>query len=74
MSKFNTIQFEVQTYMPPLDASAQTLVICDASGGIIGINKPVWTIYEYTYNFKCMEERYNILKFTNGNAALAYAR
>lgn len=74
MSKFNTIQIEVQTYMPPLDASAQTLVICDASGGIIGINKPVWTIYEYTYNFKCMEERYNILKFTNGNAALAYAR
>jgi hypothetical protein len=74
MSKFNTIQFEVQTYMPPLDASAQTLVICDASGGIIGINKPVWTIYEYTYNFKCMEERYNILKFTNGNCALAYAR
>jgi hypothetical protein len=74
LSKFNTVQFEVQVMTPPLDASAQTLVICDASGQVIGINKPVWNIYEYTYNFKCMEERYNILKFVSGNAGLAYAR
>ena len=77
MSKFNTIQFEIQTYMPPLDDSAQTLVICNNTNEkdkIIGINKPVWTIYKYTYNFKCMEERFNILKFSNGNAGLAYAR
>jgi len=74
LSKFNTIQFEIQTYNPPLDPSAQTLVICDPSGGIIGINKPVWSIYKYTYNFKCFEERYNILKFINGNGSLAYAR
>lgn len=74
LSKFNTIQFEVQVITPPLDASAQTLVICDPSGQVIGINKPVWNIYQYTYNFKCMEERYNILKFMNGNAGLAYAR
>ena len=74
LSKFNTVQFEVQVMTPPLDASAQTLVICDASGQVIGINKPVWNIYEYTYNFKCMEERYNILKFVSGNAGLAYSR
>lgn len=74
LSKFNTIEFEIQTYTPPMDPSAQTLVICDPSGGIIGINKPIWSIYKYTYNFKVMEERYNILKFVSGNAALAYAR
>jgi len=74
LSKFNSIQFEINTYTPPLDPSAQTLVICDSSGEIIGINKPVWSIYKYTYNFKCFEERYNILKFINGNGSLAYAR
>jgi len=74
LSKFNTIQFEIQTYNPPLDPSAQTLVICDGSGEVIGINKPLWSIYKYTYNFKCFEERYNIVKFINGNGALAYAR
>ena len=75
LSKFNTVQFEIQTYNPPLDASAQTLVICDPSTNeVIGINKPIWRIYEFTYNFKCMEERYNILRFTSGTAALAYAR
>ena len=74
LSKFNSIQFEIQVITPPLDNSAQTLVICDACNNMIGINKPVWNIYKYTYNFTCMEERYNILKFMNGNAALAYAR
>ena len=74
LSKFNNIEFELQTYYPPLDPSAQTLTICDPSGNIIGINKPVWNIYQYTYNFKLMEERYNILKFISGNAGLMYAR
>ena len=31
-------------------------------------------IYNYNYNLHIMEERYNIVKFTNGNCALAYAR
>lgn len=74
LSKFNQVELEVQTNSPPLDASAQVLTICDASGAIIGINKPVWNIFKYTYNFKLMEERYNVLKFISGNAALMYAR
>ena len=74
LSKFNDIEFELQTYYPPLDPNAQTLTICDPSGNIIGINKPVWNIYQYTYNFKLMEERYNILKFISGNAGLMYSR
>lgn len=74
LSKFNNIELELQTYYPPLDPLAQTLTICDACGNIIGINKPVWNIYKYTYNFKLMEERYNILNFISGNAGLLYAR
>ena len=68
------IQFEITTFYPPLDPSAQVLTICDASGNIIGVNKPSWRIYDYTYDLTVLEERYNILTFINGNAGLAYAR
>lgn len=74
LSKFRTIEFEVSTFAPPSDPNAETLTICDSDGNIVGVNKPVWRVYEYTYNLVVMEERYNILKFVSGNAALAYAR
>ena len=41
---------------------------------VIGINKPTWRIYDYNYDLTVMEERFNILTFTSGNAALLYAR
>lgn len=74
LSKFHQIELEINTYNPPYDSSAQTLVICDQSQNIIGINKPVWSMYKYTYDFTLMEERYNVLTFMSGNAALMYAR
>jgi len=74
LSKFKNIEFEFTTYTPPLDPNAQTLTICDAEGNTIGINKPVWRIYDYTYDLIVMEERYNILTFTSGNAGLTYTR
>ena len=74
LSKFKNIEFEFTTYAPPLDPDAQTLTICDNAGNTIGVNKPVWRIYDYTYDLIVMEERYNILTFSSGNAALTYAR
>ena len=74
LSKFRTIEFEISTFAPPSDTNAETLTICDSDGNIVGVNKPSWRVYEYTYNLVVMEERYNILKFISGNAALAYAR
>ena len=73
MSKFSTVQFEFTTHPPPLDPSAQFYTICDASG-VIGVNKTNWQIYNYNYDLNIMEERYNILSFIGGNAALMYAR
>jgi hypothetical protein len=32
LSKFNDIQFEFSTYVPPLDASASFYTICDPCG------------------------------------------
>ena len=74
LSKFNNIEFEYTTHLPQLDPSAQTYAICDASGDIIGINKPIWRIYGYNYNLYVMEERYNILSFESGQAGLLFAR
>jgi hypothetical protein len=75
LSKFKNIEFEFGTYQPPLDPSAQVFTICDqVTGTIIGINKPTWRIYDYNYDLTVMEERFNILTFTSGNAALLYAR
>ena len=75
LSKFKDIQFEFSTYQPPLDPSAQVFTICDqTTGEIIGVNKPTWRVYDYNYDLTVLEERFNILTFTSGNAALLYAR
>ena len=75
LSKFNDVQFEFKTYVPPLDPSAQFYTICDPSSGeVIGVNKPTWRIYDYNYNLVVHEERYNVLTFVGGNCGLMYAR
>uniref|UniRef100_A0A6C0HGU6 Major capsid protein N-terminal domain-containing protein n=1 Tax=viral metagenome TaxID=1070528 RepID=A0A6C0HGU6_9ZZZZ len=75
MSKFKNIQFEFSTFQPPLDPSASVYVICNPNGGdVIGVNKPTWRIYDYNYDLTVFEERFNVLTFTSGNAALMYAR
>ena len=79
LSKFNQIEFEFTTFQPPLDPNAQVQVICGSDiGGItgvpIGVNKPTWRIYDYNYDLTVLEERYNVLTFSSGNAGLMYAR
>jgi hypothetical protein len=74
MSKFSVIEFEVTTYLPPMDASAQFFTICDGSGNVIGVNKPNWRLFDYNYNLNVLEERYNVLTFSSGNAGLMFAR
>ena len=75
MSRFQDIQLEFTTYQPPLDPSAQFYTICDPSGGgVIGVNKSNWMLYDYNYDLTIHEERYNILTFVGGNCGLMYAR
>ena len=74
MSRFNKIEFEFTTIIPPLNYLAQTMTICDpTTGDIIGINKPTWQIYEYNFNMVVFEERINMVVFVGGNAGLVYA-
>lgn len=75
MSKFTQIELEISTHYPPMDPYAQVLTICDPiTKEVIGVNKPTWNIYTYTYDMILMEERYNILTFMAGNCGLMYAR
>jgi hypothetical protein len=74
ISKFNQIEFEFTTYSPPLDPSVEFLTVCDGNGNAIGIDKTNWRLYDYNYDLTVLEERYNILTFTSGNAGLMFAR
>jgi len=74
MSRFTTIEFELNTIVPALDPNAQSLAICDPqTGQIIGINKPTWRIYDYNFNMHLFEERINMVCFIGGNCGLVYA-
>lgn len=74
MSRFNQIEFEFTTIIPPLDPLAQSLTICDPeTGNVIGINKPTWRIYDYNYNMFLFEERINEIYFVGGNCGMVYA-
>jgi hypothetical protein len=74
MSRFNQIELEFTTIIPPLDPLAQSLTICDPeTGTIIGINKPTWRIYDYNFDLYLFEERINVVNFIGGNVGLMYA-
>lgn len=74
MSRFNQIELEFTTIIPPLDPLAQSLNICDpVTGNVIGVNKPTWRIYDYNFNLYLFEERINIVSFIGGNVGLLYA-
>tara|TARA_B110000285_G_C15124423_1_gene619251 strand:- start:45 stop:1727 length:1683 start_codon:yes stop_codon:yes gene_type:complete len=79
MSKFSKVELEFTTYTPPLDPNSVTYQICIPPNGLtpaipIGVNKPSWRIFDYTYDMHLFEERYNIVKFVSGNCSLMYSR
>lgn len=74
MSKFSKVELEFTTVEPPSSESAY-YVICDAdTNAQIGTTKTSGSIYQYTFNLYVIEERYNVITFMGGNAALMMAR
>jgi hypothetical protein len=75
MSKFKTIELEVNTYSPPIDLINSNFdVICDIDGNPIGVRKQNWQLYQYNYNMTLFEERYNVLTIIGGNCGMLYTR
>ena len=73
MSRFNQVELEFQTIAPPLNTTVQTTAFCDATGNIVGINKPVWRTFNYNFDCTIFEERFNMITFVGGNCGLMYA-
>ena len=74
MSMFNKIELEISTHQPTIDPQAEYLVVCDPdSGQPVGVNKPAWKLYEYNYDLRVYEQRYNMVIFSSGNCSLMYA-
>jgi len=74
MSNFSKIELEFNTMKPALDPSAQSLVICDPdTGGIVGINKKSWQIYDYNFDLYLFEENINAVTFVGGNCGIMFA-
>ena len=79
LSKFSKVELEFTPYTPPLDTEAITYQICIPPSGLtpaipIGVNKPSRRVFDYTYDMRLFEERYNMVKFVSGNCSLMYAR
>ena len=74
MNKFKYVQFEYNTIEPPIDPSANIINICDGNGNIIGVRKSTTDLYEYNYDLRIFEERYNMIVITSGNIGLMWAK
>jgi len=76
LSKFKTIELELNTYSPTIDnINSQFDIVCDAeTGEAIGVRKSNWRLFEYNYNLTLFEERYNVLSFISGNCGMLYSR
>jgi hypothetical protein len=75
LSRFRLIELEITTFVPPFDVqNSQFNILCDGTGNPIGITKNNWQLFEYNYNLRVFEERYNILSFVGGNCGMLYAR
>lgn len=74
LAQCSKIEFEVRTQIPPGNPDAMVTYICDAAGGVVGVEQAEGNQYAYTYDLVVQEMRYNMLTFENGNVSLAFAR
>ncbi len=49
-------------------------VLCDPSGGIIGVRKDTWRLNKWNFDLRVWEERYNMIVIENGSIGLLIAR
>jgi hypothetical protein len=75
MNKWQYVTFEFNTIQPPLDPSNNNVeVLCDPSGGIIGVRKDTWRLNKWNFDLRVWEERYNMIVIENGSIGLLIAR
>jgi hypothetical protein len=75
LSKYSKIELDFTTIEPTLALDINYNVVCDAeTGNPVATTKGMFQLYDYTFNLMVIEERYNVLIFSGGNAGLMAAR
>ena len=75
MNKWQYVTFEFNTIQPPLDPENNDVqVLCDPSGGIIGVRKDTWRLNKWNFDLRVWEERYNMVVIESGSIGLLLAR
>ena len=77
MSNFKSVELEITTSIPPFDASGvnMNVVYDNVSGQLLGVQQSnMWNLYQYYYDLYVIEERYNVMYFSNGGCGLMFAR
>jgi len=75
MNKWQYVTFEFNTIQPPLDPENNDVqVLCDPSGGIIGVRKDTWRLNKWNFDLRVWEERYNMIVIESGSIGLLLAR
>ena len=74
MNKWQYVTFEFNTIQPPLDPDNNNVeVLCDPSGGIIGVRKDTWRLNKWNFDLRVWEERYNMIVIENGSIGILIA-
>jgi hypothetical protein len=74
LNRFKTIDFEFNTILPEQNpAGSIEEFICDASGNPIQFRKNLASLYNFTYDLRMFEERYNVLMIQSGRCGLLHA-
>jgi hypothetical protein len=75
LSKFKTVELEIEVVTPTLSNSSSRIILCDdGTSSATYSDAASWSIYEYTFDLTVYEERYNVLSFVGGSCGLLYAR
>jgi hypothetical protein len=73
-SKFRKVELEFVLYTPPpSDTRVPITNICNSEGEIVGVRKDNWRLFQYTFDIRVFEEKYNLLAFKNGVCQFVYA-
>jgi hypothetical protein len=75
LNKFKNVIFEFNTITPPLKKEGVNVsFICDDNGNAIGFRKMDSSLYEYSFDLRIFEERYNTLIIKSGKLGLLNAK
>jgi hypothetical protein len=74
LNRFKTIDFEFNTILPEKNENGSIEeFICDTSGNPIQFRKNLASLYNFTYDLRIFEERYNVLMIQSGRCGLLHA-